>query len=113
MSIEDVIKVAQRHYDLLKEGDIKKWAETLTEDRKRGALNSVHGDSADYWWKTGRRYYEKYGVYYTFDRVDIEKDDYCKLFFKRHNRDGSLRGMPVPIHLRKEKGEWKVETASY
>jgi len=113
MSIDDAIKAAKRHYDLLQQDDIEKWAETLTEENKRGALNKVWGNSADYWWKTGRRYYEEYGVYYTFDRVAEQKEGYCKLFFKRHNRDGSQRGMPVPIHMRLENGEWKVENASY
>ncbi len=113
MSIKDAIEVAQRHYDLLQQDDKAKWAQTLTERNKQGALNTARGNSADFWWETGRRYWEKYGVYYKFDRVAKEEPEYCKLFFKRFNRDGSQRGMPVPIHLIKENGEWKVETGSY
>ncbi|MCF2136613.1 MAG: hypothetical protein K9W43_05155 [Candidatus Thorarchaeota archaeon] len=113
MSIEDAIKVAQRHYDLLQQEDKVKWAETICKSRRKGAVNRTRGDSADFWWDTGRRYWEQYGVYYKFDHVDREKPDYCKLFFKRFNRDGSQRGQPVPIHLIKEDGEWKVETGSY
>ncbi len=113
LSIDDAIKVAQLHYDLLQQDDIEKWAETLTEENKRRALNRMRGESPDFWWDTGRKYWEKYGVYYKFLRVDREEPDYCKLFFTRYNRDGSQRGSPVPIHLRKEGGKWKVEQASY
>ena len=113
MTIEEAKKVAQKQYDLLQQDDIKKWAETLTESNKKRALNKIYGDSPDYWWKTGKRYFEQYGVYYKFLRVDKEKDDYYKFFFTRYNDDGTERGMPVPIHMRKENGKWKVDVASY
>ena len=55
----------------------------------------------------------KKGVKYVFDRVDRVEQGYVKLFFKRLNIDGKQLGMPVPIHLRLEKEEWRVEQPSY
>ncbi|MCK4484926.1 MAG: hypothetical protein KAU89_08870 [Candidatus Thorarchaeota archaeon] len=113
MTVADAKRVAQKHYDLLQQDDITKWAETLNKEGKKKALNKVYGDSPDFWWKTGRRYFEQYGVHYKFNRVDQEKENYCKLFFTRYNADGSERGMPVPIHVVRENGAWKVKQASY
>ena len=113
MTIEQAKKFAQKHYDMLQQEDIKKWAATLTEENREKALNQVYGDSPDYWWKTGRRNFTLYGVSYRFHHVEYAENEYCKLFFVRLNPDGSERGMPVPIYLKKEKGKWRVEQASY
>jgi len=111
MTVEQARRVAQKHYDLLQQDDMGKWVDTLTNENKRVVLTK--GSLPSMWWDLGRRYFEQYGVHYKFNRVEEKKEDYCKLFFTRYNADGSVRGMPVPIHLRKVDGKWKVEQASH
>ena len=111
MTVADAKRVAQRHYDLLQQDDMAKWVDTLTMENKKVVLTK--GSSPSMWWDLGRRYFEQYGVHYKFNRVDWQKQDYCKLFFTKYNANGSERGMPVPIHMRKVDNKWKVEQASY
>jgi len=111
MTVADAKRVAQKHYDLLQQDNAAKWADTLTKENKEAIL--TNGSSSSMWWGLGRGYFEQYGLHYKFNRVDQEKEGYCKLFFTRYNADGSERGMPVPIHMRKVDDKWKVEQASY
>ena len=111
-SLEDAKAVAIRHYKALMENDYETWRETLVDYIKEKA--DVKGSSAYFWWTTGRKYVEKYGVYYTFYReASVDDPNRRKFFFKRKNPDGTDRGMPVPIVLVKENDQWKVESASY
>ena len=103
--------IAQIHYDSVVSNDKNLWLKTLTANNKK--LSDTKGSSPYFWWETGRKYAEKYGVYYTFLRVAEESERRVKLFFTRHNKDGSQRGMPVPITLVLENGEWRVDQASY
>jgi len=111
MTVEKARRVAQKHYDLLQQDNMAKWADTLTKENKEAVLTD--GSSSSMWWDQGRGYFEQYGVHYKFNRVDQQKEDYCKLLFTRYNADGSVRGMPVPIHVVRENGAWKVKQASY
>ncbi len=104
------VEVAKLHYDLLKESR-DKWAETIVKSL-REQLKKVRGSSAEFWYNTGHRYAEK-GIHYVFDHIDKEEEDYMKIFFKRLDKDGNQMGLPVPIHLVKEDGEWRVKMASY
>ncbi len=104
------IEVAQLHYDLLKKSR-DEWAETI-QKQDREQLKRVRGTSAEFWYKTGRKRVEA-GIKYVFDHVDTEEENYVKLFFKRIDKNGNQQGMPVPIHLVKEDGEWRVRMASY
>ena len=111
MTVADAKRVAQKHYDLLQQDDLAKWAETLTMENRKTL--TTKGSSSIMWWDQGRGYFEQYGVHYKFNRVDQTNEDYCRLLFTTYNADGSVRGMPVSIHLRKEDDKWKVEQASY
>jgi len=111
MIATDAKRVAQKHYDLLQQDDLAKWAETLTMEH-RIAL-TIKGSSSRAWWDLGRGYFEQYGVHYKFNRVDQKKEDYCTLLFTKYGADGSVHGVPVPIHMKKEDDKWKVEQASY
>jgi hypothetical protein len=111
MTVADAKRVAQRHYDLLQQDDMAKWVDTLTMENKKVVLTK--GSSPSMWWDLGRRCFEQYGVHYKFSRVNEKKEDHCKLFFTRYNADGSVRGMPVLIHMRMVDDKWKVEQASY
>ena len=111
LSLEEAIRVAEEHYDAVVSGDYEAWLNTLTSDLRRQA--SIRGGTPDFWWRAGRAIVEKKGARYVFERVDRVEEGYVKLFFRRVRNDGSQLGMPVPIHLRLEEGEWKVEQASY
>ena len=111
MTVADAKRIAQKHYALLQQDDLAKWAETLTMENRKAL--TIKGGSSIMWWNQGRGYFEQYGVHYKFNRVDQLSEDYCKLLFTKYNADGSVRGMPVPIHLIKEDDKWKVEQASY
>ncbi|HDI31921.1 MAG TPA: hypothetical protein ENF80_03790 [Thermofilum sp.] len=110
---EKAIEVASNHYRFLQEGKYEEWLSTLTKDLRETA--SVRGSSPDFWWRTGRRYVTAYGVRYEYYKVDerLSRATKVKIFFKRLNPDGTLRGSPVPIWLIKENEEWKVFQASY
>jgi len=103
--------IAQIHYDAVVSNNKDQWLETLTSNNRR--IYNTKGSSPYFWWETGRKYAEKYGVYYTFLKVGEKSERRVKLFFTRHNKDGSQRGMPVPITLVLENGEWRVDQASY
>ncbi len=111
MTVADAKRVAQKHYDLLQQDDLAKWAETLTMENRKAL--TIKGSSSIMWWEQGRGYFEQYGVHYKFDRSNQMNEGYCTLLFTKYNADGSVRGMPVSIHLRKEDDKWKVELASY
>ena len=104
------IEVAKLHYDLLSKSK-EEWAETIKEFLRKQFL-TARGSSPEFWYNAGRKMVEK-GVHYEFDHVDTEEENYVKLFFKRIDKDGKQMGLPVPIHLIKENGEWRVEMASY
>ncbi|MCD6458593.1 MAG: hypothetical protein J7K82_07055 [Thermoproteales archaeon] len=110
---KEAILTAEKHYNSLMENDYKTWLETLSKDIKENA--DIKGSTAYFWWETGRRYVEKYGVRYEFHKIDARysSKNRVKIFFKRLNPDGSLRGSPVPIVLIVENHEWKVVQASY
>jgi len=110
---EKAIEVAKNHYYFLEKDDYEKWLETLTKDLQRSA--SIRGSSPYFWWNTGRRYVTEYGIHYEFYKIDLDQsnDRRVKIFFKRLNPDGTLRGMPVPIRLVLEDDEWKVFQVSY
>jgi hypothetical protein len=111
MTVVDATRVAQKHYDLLQQDDLAKWAETLTMENRKAL--TTKGGSSRLWWEQGRGYFEQYGVHYKFNRVDQKNEGYCTLLFTKYNADGSVRGMPVPILIVKENGAWKVKQASY
>jgi len=107
-------EVASLFYDSMVEGDLDLWRETLTREHRESM--DVKGATPWFWWTTGRRYVESYGVRWQIhlgERRGDEAEGRIKLFFKRLNPDGSGRGMPVPITLvRDVDGEWRVESAT-
>ena len=102
-------KVGQIHYESAMKGDRQTWEATLTE-RNRQTLE--RRGTPFYWWDTACQRAE-IGVSYKFDREDKVTDTRAKLFFKRFNKDGSQRGKPVPLTLKKENNEWRIHIASY
>jgi ADP-ribose pyrophosphatase len=108
---QEAIRAGEAHYAALIRGDHPGWVATLTAHNREMAPR--RGSSPDFWWQTGRRYVEEHGVTYAFARVDQLDEERAKLFFHRFNADGTPRGRPVPLHLRREAGAWRVETASY
>lgn len=105
-------EVAELHYKFLEENNYEGWLETLIEDIRERA--SFRGSTADFWWNSGHKMVDYYGVTYVFQReVPTGDPKRKKFFFRRLNPDGSPRGMPVPIRLVLEKKEWRVEQASY
>ncbi|MDQ7778976.1 MAG: hypothetical protein RDV41_04620 [Planctomycetota bacterium] len=107
-------EIAALHYEALKQGDKDIWAKTLTKSNSDSL--AVKGGAATFWWDTGRRYVQSYGVYYQYKTTESFSPpaaDKTKLFFYRRQADGSERGMPVPIRLIIENGLWRVEQASY
>lgn len=104
-------EVAEEFYAAIAAGDEERFKAALTTaDREQ--MNRVRGTSPEFWWDSGRRYAEEYGVTWEFDGVREETDDKVVLWFKRLNADGTQRGSPVPIHLVLDEGEWRIETAS-
>jgi hypothetical protein len=104
-------EVAEEFYEAIVAGDIERFKAALTgADREQ--MERVRGTSPEFWWESGRRYAEEYGVTWEFHGVREETDDKVSLWFKRLNADGTQRGSPVPIHLVRDEGEWRIETAS-
>lgn len=104
-------EVAEEFYEAIAAGDIERFKAALTTaDREQ--MERVRGTSPEFWWESGRRYAEEYGVTWEFHGVREETDDKVILWFKRLNADGTQRGSPVPTHLVRDEGEWRIETAS-
>ena len=104
-------EVAGLFYKSLVDGDKATWISTLKPDYQKSAER--RGSSPYFWWETGRRYAEKYGVYYEFSHeADTGDPNRKKYFFKRKNPDGTDRGLPVPIYVIKIGDEWYVDQAS-
>ena len=102
-------EVAETFYNCIEKGDYDLWIQTLSQSNR----DILTYGSPWFWWATGRRYSQKYGVRWVFQREVYQDDKRAKLYFIRLNPDGSQRGMPVPIHLiRDVDREWRVETAS-
>lgn len=104
-------EVAAMHYRALAGDDRELWVLTLKALYREMA--DRRGSTPHTWWQAGRTMTGEHGVTYEFERVDQQDEERCKLFFKRLNADGSQRGQPVPIHLIREAGEWRVNIASY
>ncbi|MFX0168962.1 MAG: hypothetical protein ACFE89_06315 [Candidatus Hodarchaeota archaeon] len=102
-------KIGQIHYDAAMKGDRKTWEATLTA---RNLRTLKRRGTPFYWWDTACQRAE-IGVRYKFEREDKVTDTRAKLFFKRFNKDGSLRGKSVPLTLIKENDEWRIHIASY
>ncbi|MBN1262140.1 MAG: NUDIX hydrolase [Anaerolineae bacterium] len=105
------IQVAQAHYDAIAAGDRERWIATLNAQNR--AMADRRGSSPDFWWSSGRRYAEEYGVTYHFHHTEPQDGSRIKLFFERRHPDGTRRGQPVPIHLEREGADWRVRIASY
>ena len=104
-------EVAETHYRAVCAGNRELWVATLVARSRQMA--GRRGGTPEFWWDAGRRYATEFGVTYHFEREDQMQADYCKLFFQRRHPDGSPRGRPVPIHLVREDGAWRVQTPSY
>lgn len=102
-------KVGKIHYDAAMKGDRELWKTTLT---KRNQHNLEHRGTAWHYWDTACSR-ASMGISYKFERENKVTADRARLFFKRFNKDGSQRGQPVPLTLKKEDGEWRVHIASY
>ncbi|GEM_PF-1195676 len=110
---DEAKEVAIRHYKLLENGDYEGWRSTLLLWLQGVAGQS--GSSPSFWWSTGRKYVDELGIRYEYLKEEkLPYPNARKFFFKRKNRDGSDRGMPVPCLVRlDEDGAWRVEQPSY
>jgi hypothetical protein len=107
-------EVAEKFYGAIVAGDVETFKDTVKEFY-RVQMERARGASPEFWWESGRRYAEEYGVTWTFHGVREENKTEVVLWFKRLNADGSQRGSLVPIHLipdPDDDGEWRVETAT-
>lgn len=101
-------EIGQLHYDAAMKGDKSTWEATLTKQNQTGRMYR------HYWEVCEQR--ASIGCYYEFGREDRVTDKRAKIFFKRFNADGSPRGRPVPLTLKRDKDqgeEWRVHVASY
>lgn len=106
-------EVAEIFYNSIEENDFERFKETVLAHYRAQLEKNIRGVSPEFWWNSGRKYVEEFGVRWEFHEVGHESDEKVKLFFKRIQEDGSQRGMPVPIHLRvDEDGEWRVDVAT-
>jgi hypothetical protein len=104
--------VADEFYEALVAGDDERFKATVKK-LYREQMERARGASPEFWWESGRRYVEEYGVRWEFDRTAEEEADHVKLFYRRLQADGSQRGSPLPIHLVvDDDGEWRVDVAS-
>ena len=101
-------KVGEMHYEAAMKGDKETWEATLTKRNQTGRMYR------HYWEVAEQR--ASIGCYYEYLKDDRVSDDRAKIFFKRFNADGSQRGRPVPLTLKRDKDqgdEWRVHVASY
>ena len=107
-------EVAEKFYGAIVAGDTETFNDAV-KNFYRVQMERARGTSPEFWWESGRRYAEEYGVSWEFHGVREETEAKVVLWFKRLNADGSQRGSPVPIHLiadPDDDGEWRVETAT-
>jgi hypothetical protein len=106
------VEVADEFYAALVAGDMERFKATV-KAQYRQQMERARGASPEFWWESGRRYVEEYGVRWEYDHTAEEEADHVKLFYKRIQADGSQRGSPLPIHLVvDDDGEWRVDVAS-
>jgi len=106
-------EVAELFYKAIESNDFERYKETIISFYREQLEKDIRGTNPEFWWDSGRRYVEEYGVSWHFHEVSVQNDNYAKLFFKRIQGDGSQRGMPLPIHLEVDiDGEWRVKTAT-
>ena len=100
------LEIATLHYELVLDDKKEEWAKTIKKSFRERLEDRVV--SPYYWWKTGRRYQEQNGYFYTFKHKDERQssEKHIKLFFHRLNKEGKPQGQ-VPIHvIINEDGEW-------
>jgi hypothetical protein len=107
------VEIAEIFYNAIEEDDFETFKETVKKQYREQLDKKIRGTSPEFWWNSGRKYVEEYGVRWEFHEVAEESPDKAKLFFVRIQKDGTQRGLPLPVHLIVDvDGEWRVDVAS-